>query len=352
MVKSGMTGMLPAGYDKLLRELKARVRSTQAKAAARVNQELIGLYLHIGKRLAAKDGKKGWGERVVERLADDLRATFPTMSGFSRTNLFYMRQVWLAWSEADEKVQQLVGQIPWSHHLVLVTKVRDPAAREFYLARAVEHGWSRTMLTVQIESRLHRRQGRAITNFHRTLPAPQSDLAEQTLKDPYIFDFLQIDPDLRERELEQRLLEHVQRFLLELGVGFAFVGRQVHLTVGGEDYYLDLLFYHLKLRCFVVIELKAVAFRPEFAGKMNFYLSAADDLLRHPDDRPTIGLLLCKSKDRVVVEYALRDTAKPIGVAGWETRIVESLPDELRGSLPTVEEIEAELARRRPNKGR
>ncbi|UQA62929.1 PDDEXK nuclease domain-containing protein [Polyangium aurulentum] len=338
--------LLPPGYDKLLRELKARVRSAQAKAAAKVNQELVRLYLHIGKRLAENDGKEGWGERVVERLANDLRETFPTMSGFSRTNLFYMRQVWLAWSDAGEIVQQLVGQIPWSHHLVLVTKVRDADARAFYLARAVEHGWSRAMLTVQIESRLHRRQGRAITNFHRTLPAPQSDLAHQTLKDPYIFDFLQIGPELRERELEQRLLEHVQRFLLELGVGFAFVGRQVHLEIGGEDYYLDLLFYHLQLRCFVVIELKTVPFKPEFAGKMNFYLSATDDLLRHPSDRPSIGLLLCKSKDRLVVEYALRDTRKPIGVAEWETRIVESLPEELRGSLPTVEEIEAELAGR------
>jgi predicted nuclease of restriction endonuclease-like (RecB) superfamily len=347
IVATGARAVLPAGYNKLLRELKARVRSAQAKAATRINQGLIRLYLHIGKRLAARREKAGWGDQVVERLAHDLRKTFPAMSGFSRTNLFYMRQVYLAWFEADDTVQQLVGQIPWSHHLVLITKLQDLAARSFYLAQAVEHGWSRAVLTVQIESRLHQRQGRAITNFHRTLPAPQSDLAHQTLKDPYIFDFLTLDPALRERELEERLIEHVQRFLLELGVGFAFVGRQVHVEVGDEEYFLDLLFYHLKLRCYVIIELKAVAFRPEFAGKMSFYLSAVDSLMRHPEDRPSIGLLLCKSKNRLVVEYALRDMGKPIGVAEWETRIVESLPDELRGILPTVEQIEAELAGRK-----
>jgi len=333
----------PAGYSTLVRELKGRIRSAQAKAATSVNRELIALYLHIGRRLAEQEGKPGWGEKVVERLATDLRSSFPSMKGFSRTNLFYMRQVHLAWAESDKSVQQLVGQLPWGHHLVLLTRLSDPAVRAWYLEQAVTWGWSRAVLTLQIESKLHKRQGKALTNFSKTLPAPQRDLAQQTLKDPYLFDFLILGPEARERDIELALIEHVQRFLLELGVGFAFVGRQVHLQVGEEDFYVDLLFYHLKLRCFVVIELKAVPFRPEFAGKMNFYLSAVDAQMRHPDDHPSIGLLLCKSKEQLVVEYALRDLSKPIGVAEWETRLVESLPDELKGSLPTVQQIEAEL---------
>jgi predicted nuclease of restriction endonuclease-like (RecB) superfamily len=337
------TSMLPANYAELLRELKGRVHSAQAKAATAVNRELIALYLHIGRRLAEQDEHAGWGEKMVERLAKDLRAAFPEMSGFSRTNLFYMRQVYQAWIGAGETVQQLVGQIPWGHHLVLLTKVKEPNARLWYLERAVTHRWSRAVLTVQVESRLHERQGKALTNFRRTLSSMEADMAQQTLKDPYIFDFLALGSEVQEREVENALVDHVQRFLLELGVGFSFVGRQMHIHVGDEDFYIDLLFYHLKLRCFVVIELKAVPFKPEFAGKINFYLSAVDAQMRHPDDRPSIGLLLCKSKDRVVVEYALRDLRKPIGVAAWETQLVESLPEELRGVLPTIEELEAEL---------
>ena len=264
------------------------------------------------------------------------------MKGFSRTNLLYMR----AFAEAypnESIVQQLVGQIPWGHNVILIDRVKDTAEREWYLRATLEYGWSRAVLITQIETGLYRRQGRAITNFERALPPPQSDLAQQTFKDPYVFDFLTLSKEAREQELEQGLIDHVQRFLLELGVGFAFVGRQVHLEVGDQDFYLDLLFYHLRLRCYVVIDLKAVPFQPEFAGKMNFYLSAVDDLLRHPDDRPSIGLLLCKEKNRLIVEYALRDLNKPIGVAAWETRLVESLPEEWKGSLPTVEELEAEL---------
>jgi len=334
--------LLPSNYAEVLADLKARVRSAQLGAATSVNRELITLYLDIGRRLATQD--RSWGNKVVERLARDLKAEFPEMAGFSRTNLFYMRQVYSAWAEADDSVQQLVGLIPWGHHLALVSKVDDPDVRAWYLAKAVEHGWSRSVLTLQIESRLYERQGKALTNFPATLPAPQCDLAQQTLKDPYVFDFLTIGNDARERDLEQGLLDHIQRFLLELGVGFAFVGRQIHLEVGEQDFYVDLLFYHLKLRCFVVIELKAVPFEPEFAGKLNFYLSAVDDLLRHPADEPTIGLLLCKARNRLVVEYALRDIDKPMGVAEWKTRLVDTLPEELRGSLPTIEEIEAELA--------
>lgn len=335
--------LLPTNYVVVLEELKARVRMVQAKAAAHVNQELIALYLEIGRRLAEQD--TGWGSRVVERLAKDLKTAFPEMRGFSRSNLFYMRQVYQAWADADETVQQLVGQIPWGHHLVLLAKLKDTDTRTWYLRAAIAHGWSRALLSAQIESGLHARQGKAQTNFERTLAPERSDLARQTLKDPYVFDFLTLGEEARERDLEQGLIDHIQRFLLELGVGFAFVGRRVHLEVGEEDFYIDLLFYHLRLRCFVVIELKTVPFKPEFAGKMNFYLSAVDAKLRHPDDGHSIGLLLCKSKNRLTVEYALRDLNKPIGVSDWETKIVASLPDELRGDLPTVEEMEAEFSK-------
>jgi len=345
---SSLAALLPANYAEILAELQAQVRAAQSKAATSVNRELIAMYLRIGQRLAELEQDAGWGDSVVERLAKDMRAAFPGVSGFSRTNLFYMRQVYRAWADAGERVQQLVGQIPWGHHLLLLTKVKASPARAFYLEQTVAHGWSRAVLAVQIETKLHERQGRALTNFDRTMPSVEADLAQQTLKDPYVFDFLTLGPAAKERDLERALVDHVQQFLLELGVGFAFVGRQVHIEVGGSDFYLDLLFYHLKLRCFVVIELKAVPFEPEFAGKMNFYLSAVDAEMRHPDDKPSIGLLLCKAKDHLVVEYALRDLHKPIGVAEWETRIHASLPEELRGSLPTVEELEAELGSEPP----
>lgn len=333
--------LLPSNYAEVLADLKKKVRSAQSKAITAVNRELIDLYFDIGRHLVEQHT---WGAAVVERLARDLKAEFPEMEGFSRSNLFYMKKVFAAWSGTSEEVQQLAGQVPWWHHVVIVTKVDDPAVREFYLRQAVENGWSRAVLTVQIESGLHARHGQALTNFTRTLPEPTSDLAQQTLKDPYIFDFLTLGRRARERDLEQGLLDHIQKFLLEMGVGFAFVGRQVHLEVSGRDFYLDLLFYHLKLRCFVVVELKGIPFEPEFTGKLNFYLSAVDDLLRHDTDGPTIGLLLCKGKDRLLVEYALRDIAKPMGVAEWQTKIVEALPDSLVGSLPSVEDLEAELA--------
>jgi predicted nuclease of restriction endonuclease-like (RecB) superfamily len=240
-------------------------------------------------------------------------------------------------------VQQLVAQIPWGHNVRLLDSVKDPAEREWYVRKTVEHGWSRAVLELQVESGLYRRQGKSATNFTRTLPPPQSDLAGQVLKDPYNFDFLTLADDAREREVQKGLLAHVRQFLLELGAGFAFVGEYVHLEVGGEDFYVDLLFYHLKLRAFLVVDLKVRPFEPEFAGKMNFYLSAVDDLLRHPDDRPSIGLILCKDGNRAVAEYALRDIAKPVGVSSYVTRLVESLPADLRGSLPTVAQLEAEL---------
>jgi predicted nuclease of restriction endonuclease-like (RecB) superfamily len=247
-----------------------------------------------------------------------------------------------------QNLPQPVAEIPWGHNVLLLEKISTPILRLWYAHKAIEHGWSRAVLTHHIETQLHKREGKAVTNFQRTLPPPQSDLAEQTLKDPYNFDFLTIRSDAHERDLEQGLLDHIQKFLLELGVGFAFVGRQYHMEISGQDYYLDLLFYHLRLRCYVVIDLKMKAFEPEFAGKMNFYLSAVDDQLRHADDRPSIGLLLCKERDHLTVEYALRDLKKPIGVAQWQTKLVESLPKNLKGSLPTVEEIEAELDNAHP----
>lgn len=376
---------LPTGYAPLLADLKARVRAAQVKAALSVNRELILLYWHIGREILRAQKAEGWGTKVVERLAKDLAAEFPEMSGFSARNLKYMRAFVEEWVPTEivqqpvarlissiasqpvtqsrkGKVQQTVAPIvaqpvrqldeppeplsllSWSANIILLEKLKDPATRLWYARKTLEHGWSRSVLTVQIESRLHERSGKAITNFDRTLPPAQSDLAREALKDPYTFDFLSLTEEAQERDLERGLVLHIQQFLLELGAGFSFVGRQVRIEVGGDEYALDLLFYHLRLRCFVVVDLKMRAFEPEFAGKINFYLSAVDDQMRHPDDAPTIGLLLCKdSRNRLKIEYALRDVKKPIGVAEWQTRLVESLPKKLRGSLPTVEELEREL---------
>ena len=333
---------LPAGYAPLLADLKARVRAAQVRAVLSVNRELVSLYWHIGREILRCQHDEGWGAKVVERLAQDLRAEFPEIEGFSPRNLKYMRALAVAYPEG-EFVQQVVAQIPWGHNLLLLSKLKQPEHWEWYARKTLEHGWSRAVLSVQIQTKAHTRAGKALTNFKQTLPPPQSDLAQQALKDPYTFDFLTLSEDARERELEQGLVDHIQKFLLELGVGFAFVGRQVHLEIGDGDYYLDLLFYHLKLRCYVVIDLKIEPFKPEFAGKMNFYLSAVDDRMRGPQDHATIGLLLCRDKNRITVEYALRHMTKPIGVAQWRTRLVESLPKKLQSALPSVKDLEKEL---------
>ena len=277
---------------------------------------------------------------MIDRLGEDLRRTFPEMTGLSGRNLKYMRAFAEAYPD-QEIVQQVVARLPWGHNVRLIEAVKDPAERLWYARQAIEHGWSRNILVHQIESDLYHRQGKAITNFERTLPAPQSELARELIKDPYSFDFLALGPDMSERELERSLLDHLRSLILELGKGFAFVGSQYPLQVGGQDYYLDLLFYHLRLRCFVVLELKIEEFKPEFAGKMNFYLSAVDDQLRHETDGPSIGIILCKGKNAVVVEYALRDSAKPMGVA--EYRLSPSLPIQLQGNLPTAEELAREF---------
>jgi len=342
-------------YSRFADGIKQRIRAAQIKAAISANRELILLYWDIGRAIVDAEKNKGYGKRVVEMLSGDLRREFPEMAGLSALNLWRMRAFYLAYAVSDQKLSQavtesvraaidLVALLPWGHNIVLMQKVKELDRRLWYARAALAHGWSRAVLVHQIETQLHRREGKAITNFAAALPAPQSDLAHQTLKDPYIFDFLTMDSDARERDLELGLLNHIQKFLVELGVGFAFVGRQYPLKVAGEEFFIDLLFYHLRLRCFMVVDLKMEAFKPEFVGKMNFYLSAVDDQLRHKDDQPSIGLLLCKERDRLIVEYALRDVKKPIGVAEWRTRLVESLPKKLQSSLPTVEQIEAELA--------
>lgn len=329
------------GYADWLSDLKSRIQNARLRAALAVNAELVRLYWEIGRDILVRQQSQGWGAKVVDRLADDLRREFPDMKGFSPRNLKYMRAFAEAWPD-EQFVQGPLAQITWYHHVTLLDKVKTKEEREWYARKAFEHGWSRPILVIQIESRLYHRQGKAITNFSATLPPPQSDLAHQTLKDPYLFDFLGLGDEAQEREVERALTAHITRFLLELGAGFSYVGRQVHLEVAGEDFYLDLLFYHLKLRCYVVIELKATDFKPEYAGKMNFYLSAVDDLLRHPGDEPSIGLILCKNKKGLIVEYALRDSNKPIGVS--EYLLTEVLPRELEACLPTIEQLEAELA--------
>ena len=342
--------LVPKEYEAFLVELKERIKTAQLRASLAVNRELIELYWQTGGGIVERQKTKRWGNAVLDRLGEDLQKAFPGLSGFSRTNLYRMRAFYLAYKDVSEIVPQAVGQmaeggfpeavaaIPWGHNVVLIEQVKDPATRLWYARKAVENGWSRSVLVHWVESDLYERQGKAQTNFGKTLPALQSDLARETLKDPYKFEFLTLDAEAEEKALESGLLAHIQKFLVELGAGFAFVGRQVRLEVGGEDFYIDLLFYHLKLRCYVVIDLKATAFKPEHAGKMNFYLSAVDDLLRHPDDKPSIGIILCKAKNKVVAEYALRDISKPVGISSYVTKLVESLPAEFQGSLPSPEE--------------
>jgi predicted nuclease of restriction endonuclease-like (RecB) superfamily len=329
-------------YRDLLARLKSQIRTAQVRAALAVNRELVLLYWDIGKEILTRQRVDGWGTKVIDRLAKDLRLEFPEMQGISSRNLKYMRAFAQSW-RTKAIVQQAAAQLPWFHNCVLIDKVKDTRERLWYVQRAIENGWSRNVLVLQIESGLYRRQGKGITNFQTTLAPPQSDLAQQLLKDPYNFDFLTLTQEAQERDVERELLSHLRQFLVELGVGFAFVGSQVPLEIGGEDFRLDLLFYHLKLRCFVVIDLKMGPFKPEYAGKMNFYLSAADRMLRHPDDKPSIGLILCKAKNGVVAEYALRDIGKPLGIAVFKH--IEKLPKQLKGTLPTTAAIVAEMGR-------
>lgn len=303
---------------------------------------MILLYWDIGRVILERQSAEGWGAKVIDRLSSDLREAFPDMKGLSPRNLKYMRAFAEAWPK-KAIVQGPLARITWYHNIALLEKLDQPQIRLWYARKVRECGWSHNILTLQIQSQAHERTGKLSNNFDLTLPPAQSDLASQIFKDPYLFDFLGTADPRSEREMEVALVDHIQKFLLELGAGFAFVGRQVHLEIGNEDFYIDLLFYHLRLRCFVVVELKSVSFDAAFVGQLNLYLSAVDDLLRHTDDKPTIGLLLCRSRNKLVVEYALRDLKKPVGVAEWQTRLTQSLPKDLKGSLPSIAEIEAEL---------
>ncbi len=349
---------VPAGFPNLLKEIKARIQQAQTRAILAANAELVRLYWDIGCLIDQRQRQEGWGAAVIPRLARELRNEMPEVKGFSERNIKLMVQFAHEYPDAFAPSpvigqppvaqlpalpngQQLVAQIPWAHNVLLMQRVKEPASRLWYMQQTLANGWSRNVLLIMIKSGAHRRQGRAITNFEQRLPAPQSDLARQTLKDPYIFDFLTLEEPFHERELETNLLRQLERFLLELGQGFAFVGRQLHLEVGDSDFYIDLLFYHLKLRCFVVIDVKKGEFKPEYAGKMNFYLSVVDDQLRHESDAPSIGLILCQDRNHIIAEYALRGMSKPIGISEYE--LTRALPPSLKSVLPTVEEIEAEL---------
>jgi predicted nuclease of restriction endonuclease-like (RecB) superfamily len=330
----------PDSYPAFLAELKQRIRGARLAAALSVNKELVLLYWGIGRDILARQGAGGWGAKVIDRLATDLHRAFPDMTGMSARNLRYMRTFARVWPD-EAIVQQVAAQLPWGHNMHLLDAVETPAEREWYARQAIANGWSRNVLAHQIESGLFARRGRALTNFSRTLPADQSDLAQQIVKDPYSFSFLTLAEQAQERDLERGLTEHLRALILELGKGFAFVGSQYHVQVGGQDYYLDLLFYHLRLRCFIVFDLKMKAFKPEFTGKMNFYLSVLDDQLRHPSDQPSIGVILCKGRNEVIVEYALRDMSKPMGVAEYE--LSASLPKRLQRDLPTAKDLAQEV---------
>ena len=364
-------------YSTLLTEIKSRIGRAQTRAVLAVNAELIQLYWQIGQLLLQQKSQKGWGAGVIPRLAQDIRNELPEVKGFSARNLDRMLAFARTYSQPSDfspmlvaklaqpevlqktiekfnekiKTPDLIGtlspencvlwSIPWAHHTLLLEKVKPLDQRLWYMQQTLAYGWSRNTLALQIDSAAHARQGRAVSNFPQRLPSPQSDLAQQALKDPYIFDFLTLESHFHERELETGLILHLEKFLLELGQGFAFVGRQFHLKVGDNDFYPDLLFYHLKLRCFVVIELKRGEFKPEYAGKLNFYCNVIDDQMRHAQDADTIGLMLCQGKDNVLAEYALRGIDKPIGIASYE--LTRSLPTTLASALPSIETLEAEL---------
>ncbi|HEY8788266.1 MAG TPA: PDDEXK nuclease domain-containing protein [Actinopolymorphaceae bacterium] len=339
----GANPIMPGWYPDLLASVADRVERGQRQAIGAVNRELVLTYWAIGRDILDRQDEEGWGTKVIDRLSTDLRRQFTDARGYSPRNLKYMRAFAAAWPDI-EIVQRSVAQLPWRHQIALIEKLTDPDSRLWYAAAAIEDGWSRDILVHHVDGRLRERSGKAITNFTATLAPADSDQAQQATRDPYLFDFIGNAPIRRERDLEIGLVEHVEKFLLELGQGFAYVGRQVRLDIGEREFYADLLFYHLRLRAYVVIELKAVEFEPEFLGQIGMYMAAIDDLLAHPDDKPTIGLLVCRSKDNVVAEYALRGYNVPIGVAEWKTELVATLPADLAQSLPSIEELEAELS--------
>ncbi|HPS29628.1 MAG TPA: PDDEXK nuclease domain-containing protein [bacterium] len=355
-------------YKNWLREIKEKIKGAQIRAALSANREVILFYWDLGGLINRKIEENAWGNKVIDQLSKDLSSEFPDVAGFSRRNLYYIKKFYeyfLGFSKKEGIVHQsgaqlekaivhqngaqtvppivphIAGQLPWSHIKIILDKIKDHNEARFYINQTIENGWGRDTLALQIKSNLFKRSGKAVTNFKNTLPEPMSDLAQQTIKDPYRFDFMTMTKPYVERDIENQLTDNISKFLLELGKGFAFVGRQYHLEVGESDYYIDLLFYHIKLKCYVVIELKNTKFIPEYAGKLNFYLSAVDSYVKGSDDNPTIGILLCRDKNNIEAEFALRDIGKPMGVSEFE--ILEKLPENLRSSLPTVEEIETEL---------
>lgn len=337
-------------YSNLLTDIKLRIRQAQSKAILSANSEMISMYLDIGKMLLEKQKVEGWGAAVIPNLSKDIHNELPDIKGFSERNIGYMIRFAkeygasiLQQAVAKSSNAELFYSIPWGHHILIIEKIKDISIRLWYMEQSIVNGWSRNTLATMIKSSVHSRQGNLSHNFNRTLPSMQSDLVRNSFKDPYIFDFLTLSEPFEKRELETELVKHLEKFLLELGVGFSFLGRQYKLTIADRDFYLDLFFYHIRLRCFVIVELKKGEFKPEYAGKMNFYCSAVDDCLKHASDQPTIGLILCETKNKVFAEYALRDINKPIGVSEYE--LTQALPDNLKGSLPSIEDLEAELSR-------
>jgi len=342
-------------YNKWLRELKSKLKQSQIKASIKVNTVLLEFYWELGNDIVEKQRNTTWGSGFLKQLSIDMMAEFPDMKGFSYRNLRLIKQWYLFYSkwqqlvaklenEIVEQVVPLLTQIPWGHNIHIVSKSKDTKEALFYVNKTIENGWSRSVLVHQIESNLYERSGKAISNFETTLQKEQSDLANEFIKDPYNFDFLTLSENFKEKELESGLLEHITSFLLELGSGFAFIGKQKNLKVGQKDFYIDLLFYHIRMHCYVVVELKTVDFEPEFAGKLNFYIKAVDETIKIKEDKPTIGILLCKSKDKVVVEYSLSDIHKPMGISQYQ--LTHIVPEELKESLPAIEDIEAELNRK------
>jgi predicted nuclease of restriction endonuclease-like (RecB) superfamily len=329
-------------YFELRNSIITRIKETRLRFIIQANTGMIELYWNIGNDILRRQDAEGWGAKVIDRLSTDLKEEFPDMDGFSARNLGSMKRFASVWPDS-QILQQPVAKLQWRSILMLLAKVKNNAGREWYAQKALEYGWSSNVLSHMIDMRLIEREGKAITNFLGALPPGDSDMAEQTFKDPYLFDFIGTAQARREAEVERALVDHMEKFLLELGQGFAFVGRQVHMEVGGDDFYIDLLFYHLKLRCYVVIELKTREFEPGDVSQLNMYQNIVNDILRHPDDKPTIGLLLVKGKNRTVVEYSLSGYTNPIGVADWQNAITAAVPDDLKSSLPTIEEIEREM---------
>jgi len=326
-------------YKDLIKNIKLQIKNSQQKALFAVNKELILLYWNIGNVIIECQDKEGWGAKVIDNISKDIKVTFPDLNGFSIRNLKYMRKFAEEYSEIGF-VQEVLAQITWYNNITLIEKVKDRSERNWYVTKIAENGWSRNVLLHQIESNLYARQKSVdkTSNFMEKLPSPINKLAIEALKDPYIFDFITMREDMNERDIEAQLVKKITKVLLELGSGFAFIGNQYHLNIGGDDFYLDLLFYNLKLRCYVVIELKTGKFKPEYTGKLNFYLSAVDDILKTELDNSTIGIILCKEKNKLVAEYALKDMSKPIGVS--EYKLLEEIPLELKGTLPSIEELE------------